>query len=111
MLRLAGLLDRITEATIRRACNLRYSIEELGLMGEARSIVEEVIESVASRIVFERRGLLRCAICSKGPFTRKGLYLHIMRVHRDYVKELVKKELEARLLGGGSGGAEHAHRG
>ncbi|AEM39624.1 hypothetical protein Pyrfu_1770 [Pyrolobus fumarii 1A] len=112
VLALSYVVEKLAEAAARRASGLRYDIDALGLAGETKRMAEEVIESVAMTLVFERRGLLRCAVCSKGPFTRKGLYLHLTRVHREFIEELVRKELEARLLGkgGGSGGAEHAHR-
>jgi len=38
-------------------------------------------------------------LCSKGPFTKKGMFLHITRVHRDEVKALLEEELRARLKG------------
>ncbi len=45
-------------------------------------IVREAVNRVAGEIVTTRNGLLRCNICGKGPFTRRGLYLHLIRVHR-----------------------------
>ena len=98
MISVTVVVEKLAEATARRASGLRYSLDGLGLEGSLRRIAEEVVEETARLLVFERRGLLRCAVCSKGPFTRKGLYLHLMRVHRDYIKELVRRTLEEKLL-------------
>ncbi len=98
MLAITVLVEKLAEAAARRAAGLRYNLDQLGLEGSVRRMAEEIIEEVAASLVFERRGLLRCAVCSKGPFTRKGLYLHLIRVHREYIQELVRGKLESRLL-------------
>jgi hypothetical protein len=33
--------------------------------------------------------ILYCSLCGKGPFTPKGLYLHIVRVHSTEVERIV----------------------
>ena len=35
-----------------------------------------------------------CALCGKGPFTRKGYYLHLSRVHYHEILRLVRDESE-----------------
>jgi hypothetical protein len=43
---------------------------------------------------------LHCGLCGKGPFSRKGLYLHLLRIHRYEVKSLIAEELQqAEVLG------------
>jgi hypothetical protein len=55
-----------------------------------------VIESI--RIVGERLrpsgDLLYCVLCGRGPFTRKGYYLHLIRIHYYEILELVRDEIE-----------------
>lgn len=45
-------------------------------------VMREVVRRVAANIVTTKNDLPRCNICGKGPFTRRGLYLHLIRVHR-----------------------------
>ncbi len=99
MLSLTYIIEKLAEAAARRASGLKYSIDGLGLEGENKRIAEEVIRVVAEQLVYESGGLLRCQLCGKGPFTRKGLYLHLRRVHRKMIEELVRRELEAHILG------------
>ncbi len=99
MLTLAYIVEKLAEAAARKASGLRYSLDGLGLEGENRRIAEEVVATVAEQLVYESGGLLRCQVCGKGPFTRKGLYLHLRRVHRRMIEELVRRTLEEKLLG------------
>ncbi len=64
-------------------------------------IVREAVGHVASEIVTTRNGLLRCNICGKGPFTRRGLYLHLIRVHRYDIIGYVEDEYNriVRIIG------------
>jgi len=47
----------------------------------------EVIERVSFWFVERQNQNLRCKLCSKGPFTRKGMYLHLVRLHRREVQK------------------------
>ncbi len=80
----------LVEYTIRLASNMRLREE----FQELDEVYKEVARRVAKLIVSERRGLKYCSICAKGPYTRRGLYLHFMRVHKDDVKALLQQELE-----------------
>ena len=51
------------------------------------------IRAVASILSYEKNGLLRCGLCNKRPFTKKGLYLHLIRVHYDEIKGLLEEEI------------------
>lgn len=61
-------------------------------------VMREVVRRVAVNIVTTKNGLPRCNICGKGPFTRRGLYLHLVRVHRydiiAFTEEEYKKIME-----------------
>ncbi|MEB2837407.1 MAG: hypothetical protein GSR80_000795 [Desulfurococcales archaeon] len=56
----------------------------------------DAVKNVALRVVVERGGALYCGICGRGPYRRKGLYLHLKRIHGDDILDLV--ELEVRRL-------------
>ncbi len=87
---------KIAEAAIRKALGLPYSLD--GIPSSLQEVAREVVEEASRELtVINEKGILRCGLCGKGPFTRKGLYLHIRRVHIDVVEEHVMKLLEEKL--------------
>ncbi len=92
---LVEIVSKIADLAIRRACGLQYSLENLP--PSLRKPAREIIEHIASQLVLHDRDTLRCKLCGRGPFTRKGLYLHIRRVHLDHVYQLARRELEEYL--------------
>ena len=90
------VIARIAEAAIRRAAGLKYSLDTIpqSLRAAAEATVEEISGELA---VTDSRGILRCGLCGKGPFTRKGLYLHLRRVHIDVVEQIAKRVFEEKL--------------
>ncbi len=91
-MQLVEIVSKIAELAIRRACGLQYSLEELP--PSLRKPAKEIIEQISAQLVLRDKDTLRCKICGKGPFTRKGLYLHIRRVHLDQVYQIARRELE-----------------
>jgi hypothetical protein len=92
------VIEKIAEAAIRKAAGLPFQLDEIPL--SLRGIAEGVVEVVAEQIAIDDGITLRCKLCGKGPFTRKGLYLHLRRVHIDVIEDLVRQELEDRLWRG-----------
>ncbi|MEB3806350.1 MAG: hypothetical protein GSR73_02405 [Desulfurococcales archaeon] len=35
-----------------------------------------------------------CILCNRGPFTRKGYYLHLIRVHSQSIRRMIEYEIE-----------------
>ena len=85
-------MDKLVEYTIRLATNMRLREELLEIAEEPAK--RKAAERVAKMLVVEKRGLKYCSICAKGPFTKRGMYLHFMRVHKEDVRALLEKELE-----------------
>lgn len=83
---------RIAEYTARLASGIedRESFDSNVL---SRSVVE-AIKRVSARVAEEREGRLYCTLCGRGPFTRRGLYLHLVRVHYSTLIDLVMSEAE-----------------
>jgi hypothetical protein len=54
----------------------------------------EAIKRVALRLHNVREGVIYCPLCGKGPFTKKGYYLHLIRIHNDEILNLVIEESE-----------------
>lgn len=67
--------------------------EALGLsINKSQSRPREfVIKAVKEESIIERNGLLYCGYCGKGPFTRIGLYLHIIRVHKRELEDTINR--------------------
>ncbi len=92
----ATLASKLVPIAARLAAGIkvdRKKIEEIA--GPSMSqITIEVLERVIPWIVTTRNGLLRCGLCGKGPFTRRGLYLHLIRVHNADIRYMIEDELE-----------------
>jgi len=114
---LSALRSRLAEAAIRHALGLDYSLDELP--SGVRRIAADAVRSVAARLVEDGGASLRCGLCGRGPFTRRGLYLHLKRVHSAAIEAMIGEEVSHRLWSlryadvlveaAGSGGVEHAH--
>lgn len=90
------LTDRLIKYVVKRAVGLPADDLDLQrIVGSSRYIVmRKVVGSIASSIVTEKNGHLRCGICLRGPFTKKGLYLHLIRVHSDQILAMLKEKYE-----------------
>jgi len=87
------IASKIAEAAIRKALSLPYSLD--GVPASLREAAEQALETIAAELtVTDEKGILRCGICGKGPFTRKGLYLHLRRIHIDAIEDYVGKVFE-----------------
>lgn len=57
--------------------------------------VVEAIKRVSQTLAEESPGgSLYCRLCGRGPYTRKGLYLHLVRIHASTLVDLVNAESE-----------------
>ncbi|NPA85776.1 MAG: hypothetical protein GXO07_07255 [Crenarchaeota archaeon] len=83
-------LDSLAEIAIRMASRMRIREDMMEGFGEREL---EAARRVAELVREERRGLVYCGICAKGSFTKRGFYLHLMRVHKEDIKLLIEKEL------------------
>lgn len=87
------IAEKIAEAAMRRAAGLSYSLD--AVPASIRPAAAEVVERLAKDLAeVDEKGILRCRVCGKGPFTRKGLYLHLRRVHSDIIIEEARRMLE-----------------
>ncbi len=93
---LRRLVERVAEVAIRRALGYAAAAD-VSLPGVD---VDELIGALAPRLASFDGVSYRCALCGRGPFTRRGLYLHMKRVHLEHVRELVEAELRRRIFGG-----------
>ncbi|HIC98438.1 MAG TPA: hypothetical protein EYP08_01925 [Pyrodictiaceae archaeon] len=93
----SNMLPRIVELIARAAAGLKYDVKEYIASESIAAILDSLISELTKTIVEENEGVIRCGLCGRGPFTRKGLYLHLKRVHARQIEELVLLELEHRV--------------
>ena len=93
----SNMLPRIVELVARAAAGLKYDIREYVASESIATILTGLVDELTKTIVEEDEGVIRCGLCGRGPFTRKGLYLHLKRVHARQIEELVLSELEHRV--------------
>ena len=81
-MRYSLLIKRLVEYVIRKATSLPPKHDLKSIVGDEKArILERKLNSLASSLAIDRNGIIWCGICERGPFTKRGLYLHLMRVH------------------------------
>ncbi len=90
-------LKKIIEYVARKASMLsqRYSLDDL-VTPSIVPMFDKSIDKIVSVIVRNSNGLW-CGLCEKGPFTKRGLYLHLIRVHSKDIEYMVHDELKKLL--------------
>ena len=89
-----NILDRLAEMVIRKAVGYENNIRDALFPQSLSSFIEHILETLPMEIVEKEDNIYRCKLCGKGPFTRKGLYLHLKRVHIDQIIHMIKSELD-----------------
>jgi len=90
------LSDRLLKFIVKRAVGLPADdIDLQKIVGSSKyTLMRKAVGSIVSIIVTEKNGHLRCGLCGKGPFTRRGLYLHLIRIHGDEILSMVEEKYE-----------------
>ncbi|WP_338603614.1 hypothetical protein V6M85_04670 [Sulfolobus tengchongensis] len=88
--------EKLIDPTVKKACRMVVKEDEvIKLVGiSSKKLALNVIDKVSFWLVYENNNLLYCKLCNRGPFTKKGLYLHLSRVHRKEIKEMLEEELK-----------------
>jgi hypothetical protein len=88
------LSERLLKYVVRRAVGLPADDLDLRrIVGSSRYIaMRKAVGYVITSIVYEKNGHLRCGLCNKGPFTKKGLYFHLIRVHGDQILSMLEEK-------------------
>ncbi len=90
------LSDRLLKFIVKRAVGLPADdIDLQKIVGSSKyTLMRKAVGTVATTIVTEKNGHLRCGLCGKGPFTRRGLYLHLIRIHGNEILSMVEEKYE-----------------
>lgn len=98
--KLDPLSERLIDFLARKASNKTVDCNKLKIVvGSSMAKVSmEVIESVAGEVARTEGASLYCNLCGKGPFTKRGMYLHLTRLHKYELKALLVQELKEKIL-------------
>jgi hypothetical protein len=66
-----------------------YAISPKSIRHLLNAVIDEVVESIS----YSSRGLLQCRLCMSGPYTPKGMYLHLKRKHLREIKHLAMEAI------------------
>jgi hypothetical protein len=99
MSRVDVLSERLIEFVARLASKMSYDQRKLAVISGSSmyKIVCKVVTRVSDYISENRDGLFWCRLCNKGTFTKRGFYLHLVRVHSFEIKSLIEEELRREL--------------
>jgi len=88
------LKDELVRYVIRRALGLQVDDLELASITGTTDYprMKRAVDSVASVLITTKNEHLRCGICGRGPFTKRGLYLHLIRVHYNDILKLIDEK-------------------
>ncbi|RLG75295.1 MAG: hypothetical protein DRO12_05700 [Thermoprotei archaeon] len=97
-MKLEVVVDKLVEYVARKASGLatKHTLEAL-LGPSTASIMKDRIDRIAMFVTKNKNGALWCRLCSKGPFTKRGFYLHLIRVHPLDIKFMLEEELHEAL--------------
>lgn len=101
--KLDPLSERLIDFLARKASNKTIDCNKLKIVaGSSMAKVSiEVIDSVAKEVARVEGASLYCNLCGKGPFTKRGMYLHLTRLHKYELKALLVQELKEKILKAG----------
>ncbi|MET1101126.1 MAG: hypothetical protein ABWW69_01410 [Pyrodictiaceae archaeon] len=88
------LLDKLADLVIRRAVGYSIEIHDSLFPKSIMPFVDRILESLPIELVEFDGTVYKCRLCGRGPFTRKGLYLHLKRVHVDQITIMIRDELD-----------------
>jgi len=98
----AGISERLRERVVDGVARVAGGLVEPGSLEIplASRVTVEAARNVGLQLRNAREGgrVFYCALCGRGPFTPKGYYLHLIRVHPGEILQLVQSEVE-RLSG------------
>lgn len=91
--------EKLVEPAVKKACHMNVKEEEvIRLVGiSMKEISLKVIDRVAFWLSEDENNILYCRLCNKGPFTKKGLYLHLLRLHWDEIKSMLAEEIKVEV--------------
>ena len=89
-------LESLIDLTIKASAKMNVNDNEIEVAaGKVLfRFAKTAIYSVVNIVTREISGVLYCNLCGRGPFTKKGMFLHLSRSHRGEIRSIFEKELE-----------------
>jgi len=86
--------DQLVKHIIRKSLGLNVDDLDLAsIVGTSNiPVMRRIVDDIASKIVVFKNNNLRCGICGRGPFTKRGLYLHLTRLHVNDILAMIDEE-------------------
>ena len=86
---MASMMEyHVVRYIVRKA--LRLQVDEAMVSFKDSIKATRFIRENPNFLVVTKKGMLYCGICGRGPFTRRGLYLHLMRVHAEDIARAIE---------------------
>ncbi|EWG07839.1 MAG: hypothetical protein ASUL_02309 [Candidatus Aramenus sulfurataquae] len=90
--------EKLIDYTAKRASMIASKENLERIVGiSSKQMAERAVDRVAFWLAETQNSLLYCKLCNRGPFTKKGLYLHLTRVHRQEIKTMLEEEIKREL--------------
>lgn len=92
------MIRRLVEYLARKASTMaqRYRLEDL-VSPSIAPLLDRSLDKLCFSIIREKNGALWCRLCDRGPFTKRGFYLHLIRVHADDLEFMIEEEMKKLL--------------
>jgi len=95
------LIEKLLKYVVKKSIGISVNdIELKEIVGATRlTIMRRVVGIISSQLVDYRNSCLRCGLCGKGSFTRRGLYLHLIRIHREEIIDMINRKYNELWIG------------
>ncbi len=94
--RFDALSERLIEFVARSASGIKVDHNKLAVVA-GHTLADKaasVVENLGKYIGIKSGNRLKCRLCGRGLFTKRGMYLHLIRMHRYDIKNLIMEEFE-----------------
>ncbi|MEM1649607.1 MAG: hypothetical protein QXX47_01865, partial [Sulfolobales archaeon] len=61
----------------------------------SREIIKIIIDRISETIIIRTSNGIYCRLCGRGPLSRRGVYLHMRRVHLDDIIRIINEEYDS----------------
>ncbi|ABP94841.1 MULTISPECIES: hypothetical protein [Metallosphaera] len=91
--------EKLVEVTAKYASQISVKEDEyIRAVGfSSKDMGKRVVARVSFWLVNQESTLLYCRLCNKGPFTKRGMFLHLTRMHHSEIKLLLEEEIKREI--------------
>ncbi|MEM3864027.1 MAG: hypothetical protein QW699_06015, partial [Metallosphaera sp.] len=91
--------EKLVELTAKYASQITVKDEEyVRAVGfSSKEMAKRVVGRVSLWLISQETNLLYCRLCTKGPFTKRGMFLHLTRMHHAEIKLLLEEEIKKEI--------------